>query len=530
MKPKFLGMFLVVFAVWQGFASQAPAEPPGMRADVLEAEAAGPPAERLSGTEAAVAPALPPAATAAEPSRLAVPPAGEVKAALAEVQDRFSADYAAAKTADGKSMLAMQLAEQASPDQSPAARTALLREALRLAVEAGDGDVAMDAAEKMIDAFEVDRDAALLEVYQSLLRTASPAAARDLGQSILELADEAMRDGRDEAAEKAVPVLLSFSRKTRDPLLVKAASALKLRLAERAALEGRLPPLRAKLAESPDDPQANLDLGRLLCFTAGNWQEGLPYLANGADTALAAIAKAEAEAGDSADPKTALFLADGWFNWSKGQKGSFQAAAEERSLDYYLAARGHVGGPDDARIAKRITELGQKTRFKGVPSPLDTLEPVAALGSPIKLCGSGTYSVQFSQPNGGGPVVSTDPKAPRYTVQGKEWPHSFCLQPDNNGTSIIRFEISGKYRRLQGRVGIFTRSDTPDTRPPASPIVFTVVGDGKPLWRSPPLAKRDQVARFSADISGVNVLELHTTATGFALRAYGAWLDPELVE
>jgi hypothetical protein len=283
-------------------------------------------------------------------------------------------------------------------------------------------------------------------------------------------------------------------------------------MAEKAALEGRLAPLRAKLVESPNDPQANLELGQLLCFTAGNWKEGLPHLAKGADAVLAAVAKAEAKAGDAPDPKAALSLADGWFDWSQGQKGSFRAAAEERALTYYSAASGQVGGLDGVRIGKQIAGLEKRMGFKGIATPLHQLKVAESKDGQIALHLRGTLNGKT------------------YTVQGKEWPHSFCLPPDTGSTSVIRFELPGKHRRLQGHVGIFTMPDTPEKTQPGSPIVFTLAGDGKDLWRSPPLAKRDQLARFSVDIAGVTSLELKTTATGSGWGAWAAWLDPELVE
>lgn len=512
MRTKVLGILLGVLVFSPGFERSWRAEPPNTLADLLEAEADAQPVGGIPATQSPTSPSPLSQAAAAGPKRLAVPPAGEVKAALAKVQDIFSTEYAAAKTADAKAKLATQLASHAAADQSPAARTALLREAVRLAVEAGDVKVALEAAGKMIDAFDVDSDAAMLEVYKSLLRTASPDAARELGQSILKFVDDATRDGRHEAVEKAVPVLLSVSRKTRDPLLVKATSALKLRMAEKAAFASRLAPLRAKLADSPDDPQANLELGQLLCFTARNWQEGLPYLAKGADGALATIAKAEAKAGDSPEPRIAVSLADGWLSWSQGQKGSFRAVAEQRALDHYLAASGQVGGLEGMRIGKHITELEKKTGFKGFATPLHQLKVIESSNGQVGLNLNGTFN------------------GTKYTVQGKEWPQSFCLPPNTSSTSVIRFELQGKHRRLQGHVGIFSMPDTPEKTQPGSPIVFTLTGDGKDLWRSPPLAKRDQLARFSVDISGVTSLELKTTATGSSWGAWAAWLNPELVE
>lgn len=454
----------------------------------------------------------PPVAAAATPQRLAVPPAAEVQAALAQVQDIFSSEYAAAKSLEAKSKLAKQLASHATPDQSPASRTALLREAVRLAVEAGDVKVALEAVEKMMATFDVDRDAGMLEVCQSLLRTASPAASRDLGQSILKFADEAMRSGRNESLEKAVPLLLSVSRKARDPLLAKAAAALKLRLAEKAALESRVAPLRAKLAESPTDPQANLELGKLLCFTAGYWQEGLPYLAKGDDAKLAALAAAAAKAGEHPDPPTALTMADGWYDWSQGQKTPLRTAAESRALHFYLAASGQLAGLDGVRIGKRIAELEKNNGFKGVSTPLGQLDAAQTSNAAGPFCGKGKVN------------------AIAYTVQGKEWPTAIYLPPTGKGPSVVRYELPGKHRRLQGNVGVFTMPGTPPSRQPGAPIVFTILVDGQRLWQSPPLTKRDQMARFSVDLSDATSIELHTETNGSGFMAWGAWLDPELVE
>jgi len=312
--------------------------------------------------------------------------------------------------------------------------------------------------------------------------------------------------------EKAVPLLLSVARKARDPLLVKAGNAIKLRLVEHASLDSKIAPLREKLAQAPTDQQTNLELGRLLCFTAQNWQEGLPHLAKGSDAPLAAVASAEMKAGDRPDGKVALGLADSWYDWSQNEKGSIRAAAENRALDHYLAASGQVAGLDGVRIAKRIAELEKNTGFKGVSTPLGQLDASETSNAAGPLCRKGRVNTSV------------------YTVLGKEWPTAIYLPPTGEGPSIIRYELPGKHRRLKGNVGVFTMPDTPPARQPGSPIVFTVIGDGKRLWQSPPLAKRDQMARFSVDISGVTAVELHTDTIGSAFLAWGAWLDPELVE
>ena len=51
-----------------------------------------------------------------------------------------------------------------------------------------------------------------------------------------------------------------------------------------------------KLKTNPDDPQANLALGRYRCFAKGDWEAGLPLLAKSGDAALASLAKKALEA------------------------------------------------------------------------------------------------------------------------------------------------------------------------------------------------------------------------------------------
>jgi hypothetical protein len=503
---------LILLAVgWEGVASEPLPTPAG----APDTRPKAPLPRPVMVAEPVAQVRTPPADAASRPvgtETPALPSAADISAAREKVEDIFSTEYASAKTADAKSKLAKQLASHATPDQSPAARVALLREAARLATDAGDATTALDAVEKLISGYDGDRDAAMLAVYQQLLRTVSPANATDLGQSILRFTETALRGGREESAAKAVPLLLGVARKSRDPLLLKAAGALKLRVAEQASLDGKITPLRAKLAESPDDPQANLELGQLLCFTAGNWREGLPYLAKGGDATLAAVAAAELAAGERVDPKVAVALADAWCDCAQKQRGPLRMAAENRALDHYTAATGHVDGLDGVRIGKQIAQLQKNVGFKGISTPLVDLKPSELIDGAYPLFKHGSF-------NGA-----------RYTAQGKEWPKSLFLLPKDGKTSIMRFSLPGKHRRIQGHVGIFSPRDVPAAAQPASPAVFSVVADGKNVWQSPPLSKRDQVVKFSIDISDVTTLELHTSATGSANGAWAAWLDPELVE
>ena len=66
------------------------------------------------------------------------------------------------------------------------------------------------------------------------------------------------------------------------------------------------------LAKSPDDPDANLDLGGFLCFQQDNWKEGLPHLAKAHDTLLKNVAELELSQPSTADGQ--FRAAEAWWN------------------------------------------------------------------------------------------------------------------------------------------------------------------------------------------------------------------------
>jgi len=67
---------------------------------------------------------------------------------------------------------------------------------------------------------------------------------------------------------------------------------------------------QAQLETMPDDPQANLLVGRRMCFVLGQWDRGLMHLARGSDDALRQLADADLNSGDDLD--AAQTMADQW--------------------------------------------------------------------------------------------------------------------------------------------------------------------------------------------------------------------------
>ncbi len=443
--------------------------------------------------------------------RSAIPPVAARHAAIGRVRGVYENEYSGAKSAQAKATLAKELLQQSAINQDPAERWALLEEAGALAINAGDVALASQVMQQVLEAYRIDRSQTQLDIYQRLLRTASGAQVGQLGRPVLSLVGSALKNGEMGIAQQAAGLAASVARKARDPELIKASNALRQEIKERAGLETRTQSLKDRLQDNPGDRDASHDLGLILYLNDLSATEGLRLLQQSTDPALVRLAKMELGVDGASGDKGRLAIADGWYDWARSATGAFRTQAEARALALYLAISPTLQGLESARVAKRINELQKGMGVKGVATPLIDIPMGERTGGSALFLNGLCNGVKF-------------------TVIGKEWPRSLFYAPKDNSTCIMKFGLPGTHRRLQGHAGIFT---LPDTRPglqPGAALIFAVWADGREVWRSKPLANRDEIVAYSIDVAGARNIELHTTSTGVAGIPWAAWLDPELVE
>lgn len=140
------------------------------------------------------------------------------------------------------------------------------------------------------------------------------------------------------------------------------------------------------------------------------------------------------------------------------------------------------------------------------PVDLVDLTPFGIVRGPWPF-GQGTHGE-----NGERPIV----------VKGEAYPRGLSLHPSgHNQPTHVSFALGRVGRRLTGLVAL---SDDPSES--LSPVTFAIFGDGKELWRSPPMLRRDGLWQFDIEISTVNVLTLVTNCPGINYAAHAVWLDP----
>ena len=266
-----------------------------------------------------------PAEVAVEPVRkVPVPDAQSQQAAEATIRELFKSDFASLKAPAERLALADKLFQQglATQDDS-AAQFVLFRLACDLASGAGEVPRTLDAIDEIAKRFEVDAlamKARVLEKAVVATRNVPPGSpvSHELAENLLRLTDEAVAGDQWELASQLAKLALPAARKAGDPELKREAVT-------RGRLFGRLQQQFAsvekalsQLQSSPDDPEANLTVGRWYCFTKGQWEKGLPYLAKCEQAEIKPLA--EMDLAGPTEPNNQVVLAEAWSKYARTEE------------------------------------------------------------------------------------------------------------------------------------------------------------------------------------------------------------------
>lgn len=305
-----------------------------------------------------------------------VPSDAQQTPVFATLQEAFN--ISETRTAEQSLTLARELFELAKEAQDPVEKFVLLRRTLTYAGKGGDAQLVLSAVGEIDRHFQIDR----FEIGQNALlgfaaQDESEEAMRSLTEATIDFIDEAIAAGRVDVASKlteAVYDLLVAAPRATD--LRKRVYDERERVRELFAQWQKIQQARARLESNPDDPHANLLVGKWLCFAKRDWDSGLPLLAKSGDETLRSLAAEElSRTGENAGDQ--LALADAWGdaaeNAEADDKGDFLA----RAHDWYRLAQSNVNSSlDEQRIERRLEEIGEISRPSKGQQPLDSPRPV----------------------------------------------------------------------------------------------------------------------------------------------------------
>lgn len=270
-----------------------------------------------------------------------------------EFRDAFRSKDASVRSAAGRSLLE----RAASAGGDPARKYVLLDQTVKLATGARDLELALDAVDRMAQAYRIDGPARALGAVNLLTRGAKETGLlAQAATACIDLAGDAMTGGDGVTAGKAIAAAKKLSKAAKMKGLTARANALSPLVSafKRAAAADTA--ARQVLAATPDDPAACESAGRYLCFGRGKWAAGVEFLQKAPKGAI--LVAATAEAGDTSDAAGQLAVADAWWDALEGEKDALaRARMLARATEFYTKAL--VDAPADRReaILARMDEV-----------------------------------------------------------------------------------------------------------------------------------------------------------------------------
>ncbi|HEY5311220.1 MAG TPA: protein kinase, partial [Pirellulales bacterium] len=285
---------------------------------VAAAPAAAMKAEQPSATAGPPAVAQP--AVAAD-AKLPIPDEDAQREALKLLKDAYKDDYAQARRPEAKSAVTEKLLKESQTSKdAPAVVYIMLREARDLAVEAANPAL----AERVIGILAVRYGGELAEQLAAALNEMAgkphPVEAnRAIAEAALSHVDDAKAAADFETAKQFADVALVAARKAKDSGLAKRSIEVTKGIATAKQQWDAWHKAQAVLTQTPDDPAANLAVGRYLCLVHGDWEQGLPHLAKGPDGPLKELAAKSQTPPEGA--AALVSLGDQWWDEAEKHKG-----------------------------------------------------------------------------------------------------------------------------------------------------------------------------------------------------------------
>ena len=289
-----------------------------------------------------------------------IPAAPAVTAAQKTIRDIYKTDFTKTKTADQLELARKLLKAGEETTNDSIGRYALYQEARTIAAKAGDVALAVSAAEATCKAFEVNRPDLIIATLEAAGKSITH-PNKAIVEAALDAAEDQIQVDDYSGASRLLKVAVSAASRVNvnQTALTATVTAMTQDVeAARKAYEATVGE-RKILTKTPDDPIANLRVGRFLCLIKGDWKAGLPLLAKGEDEKLKAAALKDLA--KPTDPMAKVEAGDGWSELGDGFDIRERTQARMRSLMWYQQAAPWLSGLPKARVEKKIDELTKLT-------------------------------------------------------------------------------------------------------------------------------------------------------------------------
>ena len=312
--------------------------------------------------------------------KAAVPEAAALKEAQKVVNGIYAEDIAKAKKPQEKADLAKKLLQAATETKNDAAgKYVLLGMAKDIGVQAGDVETTFSAVDQLTESYLVEELKLKTDALAKLSRTpgVDHGAIVDKANAWI---DDAFAADQYDIAKQIAQLALGAANATKDPDVIRPANARVQEVVAAAKAYEEVKKALATIAQTPNDPTANLSAGRFYCLTKGQWEKGLLMLALGSDAALKAMAEKDAAKPTEADKQ--VELGNEWCKLAEKYPAAAKRSVQDRAVEWFKKAMPNLTGLEKAKLEKRVAELTQ--------GPARTIKPggeelILDLGKNVKM-------------------------------------------------------------------------------------------------------------------------------------------------
>jgi hypothetical protein len=337
----------------------------------------------------------------------------------------------------------------------------------------------------------------LNDLRKSVAEATTPERTREILSDVLRLIDESISIDEYTLAIRIANLAVDAADKIGNAHVAAVCQGRKTEVLNIGKEAKRLTKQFEKLAKKPLDPGPNFDVGKFKCLGCGDWERGLVLLAKGNNAAWRASARTDLEY--PADVDSQIAIGDDWAKLAGSEKGPGKLALALRARYWYRRALSQTTGANRAKVVGSLERLPimylgdlDEAEVKPGPWPMGKNGDVGT-GKPIEVDG-------FKSPEGIG------------------------LHPPENGEATVKYKLGSQWNTFVADVAVNDFNE-----PFSGSLNFVVLGDGKELWKSPPITTRGAVISCKVNIKGVSTLQLKTQ-TGRAHGAHAVWLDPHLLK
>jgi len=308
-----------------------------------------------------------PGKSAGDFQRLEVPDEAAQKKARQTVHELYKVQFDGARSIEDKQALAKRLFQEATQTENdPVGQFVLFQTVEELAVDANDGLMAFSAVEEMSQRYQVDAFEMKNQILETFVKKARSAEDhKSVAVEALRLADAAMVEGRMPLAVQLGKMATREAGKARDKETIQHTRVRARELEEITAAYEEVKKATATLADKPQDPEANLVVGKYHCLVRGDWEAGFPKLAQGSDPALKAIARRELER--VSVPEAQAALGDEWRSLAGKSSGLARRQMQARAAFWYQKALPKLSGLEKSAVERRLKELGAAQQSADTP-------------------------------------------------------------------------------------------------------------------------------------------------------------------